>query len=112
MELSVIQKCYEIKKAIHLLVIKLKKEHRYGLGKHTEDSVYGILEHILGAKQASKFQKNNYLQKALAYLDLFRLNLRLILDLKLIENNTDLWKIHNDTTELGKMLGGWLRSVK
>lgn len=111
MELSVIQRCYAIKKSIHTLANSLDKKYRYGTGKEAEDTAKLILENVLFAKHNSKYSKAPYIMRALVHLDMLRLTLRMMLDLK-IADETAIFQIHEQAAEAGRMLGGWLKSTR
>jgi hypothetical protein len=90
---------------------KLDKAYRYGLGVNSEQSVLGLLDLLFMAQHAPKPHKATYLLKAQAQLDSsLRLKLRLYLELKLV-NATKVFQLQADLQEVGRMLGGWLRSL-
>lgn len=63
------------------------------------------------AKSAPKTLKAGYLLKAVAKLEVSTLKLRLLLELKLV-NETKLFQLQGKLAEIGRMLGGWLRSLQ
>jgi len=63
------------------------------------------------AKNAPKPAKAQYLIKANAMLEIITLKLRLLLDLKLA-NETKIFQLQSETAEIGRMLGGWLKSMQ
>jgi len=62
------------------------------------------------AKYAPKATKGPFLLKAQAKIDILKLYLRLMLDLK-IADETELFKNQQTLIEIGRMLGGWYRSL-
>ncbi len=62
------------------------------------------------AKNAPKPMKSGYLIKASSHLEIIILKLRLYLELK-IANETKIFQIQAKLAEIGKMLGGWLKSL-
>ena len=48
----------------------------------------------------------------MSHLEVLRLKLRLFLELKVTKNETNLFKIQAHNEEIGKMLGGWIRSLE
>lgn len=71
-----------------------------------------LMEHLIMAKHAPKNLKTGYLLKATASLEIVRLMLRLMLELKAVKNEANLFKLQSVLEEIGKMLGGWLRSLE
>jgi len=54
--------------------------------------------------------KGSYLIKASASLEVAIMKVRLLLELKLI-NETNIFQIQAKLEEIGKMIGGWLKST-
>ena len=69
------------------------------------------LEDLVMAKNASKPLKASYLMKASAELEITTLKLRLCLELKL-ENETRIFQAQSHIREIGRMTGGWLKSLQ
>lgn len=109
-ELPILNRVYDVYKTIDSLNEKLPKHKRYGLGSSTEESVLQLLEHLFMAKYAPKSHKAGFLLRAQAQLDTLRLKLRLYLELKLV-NATRVMQLQAALEEIGRMLGGWLKSV-
>jgi hypothetical protein len=65
------------------------------------------------ATNASKPHKSIYIMRAISKNDVLRMQLRLIIDLKLLPPEKRLTKIiqaQAEILEIGKMLGGWLKT--
>lgn len=80
------------------------------MGISLENSVLDLLENLIMAKNAPKPLKAGYLIKASAKLETATLKLRLLLELKLT-NETKIFQLHSQMEEIGRMLGGWRKSV-
>lgn len=63
------------------------------------------------AKNAPKPLKGSYLLRASGHIEVARLKLRLFLDLKLA-NETKIFQAQSTLEEIGRMLGGWLKSLQ
>ena len=109
--LPVINKTYDVYKDIIGLNTKLEKRWRYSLGLSTENSVLECLEILVMAKNAPKPLKVGYLIKAIAKLETIILKVRLIMEFDL-GGKTRLFQLQSKLSEIGRMLGGWLRSVQ
>jgi hypothetical protein len=109
--LPVINKTYEVYKAIIDLDTKLEKRWRHSLGISLENSILDFMEILVMAKSAPKPLKAGYLLKAVGKLEISTLKLRLLLELKLV-NETKLFQIQAKLAEIGRMLGGWLKAAQ
>ncbi|MCC7197404.1 four helix bundle protein [Candidatus Peregrinibacteria bacterium] len=109
--LPIINKTYEAYKAIIDLNNKLEKRWRNSLGLGLENSVLDCMEILVMAKSAPKPLKAGYLLKAIAKLEISTLKLRLLLELKLV-NETKLFQLQAKLAEIGRMLGGWLKATQ
>lgn len=110
-ELPIILQVYSLYRPIDDLNEKLPKRRRYSLGVSTEQSVLELLKQLISAKHAPKSHKSLYLIKAQSELEILRFKLRLYLELGLA-NETRIMQLQSQVAEIGRMLGGWLKSVK
>lgn len=88
-----------------------EKRWRYSLMVSLEQSILDCLSELVMAKNAPKALKGPYLLKASSHLEVARLKLRLCLELK-VANETSIFQAQNRIQEVGRMLGGWLKSVQ
>jgi hypothetical protein len=109
--LPIINKTYDAYKAIIDLNNKLEKRRRYTLGLSLENSILDCMEILVMAKKAPKNLKAAYLIKASSKLEVSTLKLRLLLELALV-NETKIFQLQTKLDEIGRMLGGWLKSVQ
>ena len=70
-----------------------------------------MIELIIMAGYLPREQKLPSLQKVSIKLDLLKILLRLAIDTKCIDNNK-YQQILSQTLEIGRMLGGWIKTVK
>ena len=89
----------------------MTKRWRLTLGKSAELSILSLLEQLVMAKNAPKTMKAASLLKASGILEVLTLKLRLMLELQLV-NETRVFQMQSQTQEIGRMLGGWLKSVQ
>lgn len=108
-ELKIINDFYLLVKWYGNLLAKFPRNHRYGLGVRIENTLYDLLELLLEAKLSA--QKKSLLNKISLKLEELRFLVRLTFDLKLISATQ-----HHAFTEqidnLGKQLGGWIKSTQ
>ncbi len=88
----------------------LSKRFRYTLGQNTENLVISLMESLIYAKNSPIPIKSSYLIKAQAALEILALNLRMLLELKLV-NETQAFQIQSKFQEVGRMIGGWKKSL-
>lgn len=112
MEIPIIQKTYEVYKGVVDINNHLDKRWRYSLGHSLEESVLALLDSLIVAKHAPKTLKTSYLLRAMSHLEISRLKLRLVLEFKAVKNETNIFRIQLHNDEIGKMLGGWIRSLE
>lgn len=110
-EIPIFKKCYELYKLLHSYRPGLPKADRHGLWQRAENTCLKILELILSASQQPKSAKLPILEAASIKLSLLRVFIRLAKDTRAIDlkKYTDL---QARVDEVGRMLGGWLRSLK
>jgi len=78
------------------------------LGQKIDNTALEILETITLAGISNQ-NKLNLLEKASQKLDLLKILIRLADDLKILDNKKYL-EIQQKIQEIGKMLGGWIKS--
>lgn len=102
---------YDFYKLLHQYVNLFPKSEKYTLGRKLKDISLEILELIIQAGYISKEQKTQVLNRASVKLDLLKILIRLSLDIKALDNKKYL-KLQSYLQEIGKMLGGWIRSTR
>jgi len=111
MELSlpIINKTYDAYKTLVDINHKLNKRWAFSVGLSTENSLLNLLEQLIMAKNAPKPLKAAYLIKTSAYWETVTLKVRLLLELGLVDE-TRIFQLQANLAEIGRMLGGWLKS--
>ena len=107
--LAIFEKTYELILWIYPTVNKFPKSQRFVLGQHIEDIILKILEGIIEANQERN--KIPYLKQISVNLDKLRILIRLSKDLRFISIKQYGFAT-NKVNEIGKMLGGWLKSCR
>lgn len=94
------------------VVEKMPKRNKYTLGQKTDDITLEIMEYLITASNNSHREtKLKYLKKASIKLDLLKVLLRMGEEIKAIPTKRYL-ALEEMLQEIGKMLGGWIRSVR
>lgn len=84
------------------------KSERFRLGKRLEDAIFFFYEYLLAATRSKKAA--SALQQADLELDKLRLYVRLGHARKLLDNRQYEYAV-NSLMEIGKLLGGWIKSI-
>ena len=107
--LPIFEKTYELILWLYPTVNKFPKSQRFVLGQRIENTILRILEGIIDANQERN--KLSYLKQTSVELDKLRILIRLSKDLRFIsirQYGFGAGKIN----EIGKMLGGWIKSCR
>jgi four helix bundle protein len=110
-EIPILQKTYDFYRELYLVVEKIPKKDKYTLGEKIENTTLDLMEYLIAASYSSKEKKNAYLSHANIKLDLLKTLIRLAEDLRAIPTKKYL-QLEDKLQEIGKMLGGWIRSTK
>lgn len=108
--LPIINLSYEVYKTTVDIVNHADKRWRYSLGVSLENSILELIQELIMAKNAPRPLKTTYLIKATSHLEVTRLKYRLLLEFK-IANETRIFQTQSKLAEIGRMLGGWLKSL-
>ncbi|MBP7767274.1 four helix bundle protein [Candidatus Saccharibacteria bacterium] len=110
-ELPVINRTQELYEQISKITDKFPSLQKQTIGKRVENSTLLLLELLIMAKHAPTAHKGPYLIKASAQTEIIQFHLRILLNRKLA-NETTLHQLQAKVIEIGRMLGGWRKSVQ
>jgi len=103
-------KTYELYKTFYSYLPKFPKRDRYTLGQKCELILLDLLENIIVAGYLSKLEKLPLLRKISIKLDVLKVLFRLGKDIKVIDHKKYI-EFESYFIEIGRMLGGWIKSV-
>ena len=107
----IIVSIYQLYGSFHELLTTFPKSERYSLGTTCQTEMLLILKQCLkSASTSEQNKKAEYLHEASASLDTLRLLLCLCKDCKCIHNQP-YQQLDSKLSEIGRMLGGWLKST-
>ncbi|MDO8486432.1 MAG: diversity-generating retroelement protein Avd [Candidatus Staskawiczbacteria bacterium] len=109
--MSVIQKLVSIYKLWHEYLSNFPKDSRYTLGSKIDSSFLEVIENIIKAEYSDKVEKHIFLKKASTKLDLLKFFLQISWEIKSLDNKKYI-NLSEKLNEVGKMLGGWIKSIK
>ncbi len=110
-DIPIFKKTYELYRNIYILRQSIPKQDKYTLWQRIENVNLNIIEGILQASELFKQDKLPALEKASVRLNLLRMLIRLAKDIKII-NNKKYTSLQSQIDEIGRMLGGWIKSTK
>ena len=111
LSLPIINSGYNLYKNIADITNHCDKRWRFSLGVSVENTILSCLENLIFAKNAPKPLKAGYLLKANTDLEICVLKLRLFLEFDLA-NETRIFQCQAICREIGRMLGGWIKSLQ
>ncbi|MCD4693746.1 four helix bundle protein [bacterium] len=110
-DIPIIAKLSEAYQLWHSFLIHLPKITRFTLGKKIDNLFTDCLEIALQASYQPKNKKSDTIKKLNAKFDILKFFLKLLWELKAIDTNK-LTAISTPLTEIGKMIGGWMKFYK
>ncbi len=87
------------------------KDSRYTLGNKIDSLLLETIENTIKAGYSSKTEKEIFLKRASVQLDLLKFFLRISWEIQSLDNKKYI-RLSEKLDEVGKMLGGWLKSIK
>lgn len=111
LETPIFSKTYALYKLFYTCLAGFPKRDRYALGQRCEETLLKLMEGIIAATSQPQPKKLTILKRASGRLDMMKVWLRLAADLKLLDRKKYI-ELEEMVQEIGRMLGGWMRSVK
>ncbi len=102
---------YELYKEIYTLRFTVPKIDRYAIWQRVENTNLEVLEGILRAIGLPKSEKAGVLEESSNKLNMLRVFIRLAKDVRAIDNKKYII-LQEKLDEIGRMLGGWIKSTK
>ena len=110
-DIPILKKAYDLYKRFYVLGTKVPKQDRYSIFLKSENCLLEVIEGIIKASQLSKNEKLPVLKETSSSLGMFKFFVRLMKDVKTIDlKNYTIIEAHVD--EIGRMLGGWIKSTQ
>jgi len=108
-ELPIYKSCYDLLLEIFLFTKNFSKDFKYTVGESIKKETVELLTLIFRAN--SRTDKHAVLQEAREHIEVIRLLIRLMKDLKQISLKNFV-KINQKVEEVSKQLTGWQKAVK
>jgi len=110
-DIPIFKKTYELYKEFYVLRNYVSRQDRYTIWQRCENLILDILENILWASQLSRTEKLPVLEKSSLRLNFLRVFFRLCKEIKVLDNRKYVL-LEENVDEIGRMLGGWIKSTK
>jgi four helix bundle protein len=110
-DIPIFKKSYDLYKTFHEYRRVVPKQDRFTIFERSESAILEVIECIMQASGESKKEKLPTLERASLKLNTLRVFVRLMKDVKAIDGKKYI-NIESAIDEIGRMLGGWIRSVK
>ncbi|MDE1970080.1 MAG: diversity-generating retroelement protein Avd [Patescibacteria group bacterium] len=111
LDIPIFKKTYDFFKEFYIFELDFPKKDRYTLGQYCEEYILQILKDIMLAAQITKDRKLPILESASGKLDMLKVFIRLTNDVDALSDKRYV-VCQNHIQEIGKMLGGWIRSTR
>ncbi len=112
-DVPIFKQTYDLYKTFYGYRNLIPKQDRYAIYERCESLILDVLENILVASKLSKTDKEKpaTLERASAKLNLLRVFIRLMKETRAIDAKKYL-ALQAAIDEIGRMLGGWIRSTR
>ncbi|MBI2674492.1 MAG: four helix bundle protein [Candidatus Yanofskybacteria bacterium] len=108
--LPIIQRLIVVYKVWHEYLPRFSKDHRYTLGFKIDSFFVEIIEILYEAQYINFRRKQPYLVKASSKFDTLKFFLQILWEIGGIDNKKYI-HLFNHLAEVGKMLGGWVKTI-
>jgi hypothetical protein len=110
LDIPIFHKVYDLYKLLHSYHNRIPKSERYTLWQKCENTTLSLLEALIETGHKKGDERLHSLYVISDKLDLLKVLIRLAKDTRTIDNPQYL-AIQTIIQEIGKMIGGWIKSV-
>ncbi len=110
-DIPIFKKAYDLYKTFHEYRRLIPKQDRFTLFERCEQTILDLIEGIMQASSQKQQEKVATLERASLKLNMLRVFVRLMKDVKSLDGKKYI-ALENIIDEIGRMLGGWIRSSK
>lgn len=111
LDIPIFKKSYDLYKTFYGYRTTVPKQDRYTIWQRCDTAMLDMIGGILQASQVTKHEKVAILEAVSVNLNLLRVLIRLAKDTRAIDTKKYI-VMQEMIDEIGRMLGGWLRSSK
>lgn len=110
LDIPIFHKVYDLYKTLHILHSSIPKSQRYTLWQKCEDTALMLLEILIDTSHRKGTDRLESLHYFSNKLDLMKVLIRLAKETRTIDHKQYL-AIQENIQEMGRMVGGWIKSV-
>ncbi len=110
-DIPIFKKAYDLYRIFNDYHRLIPKKDRFTTFERAENTLLDVLTGIFKASTQSKQEKIGTLNDVSVKLNLLRVFIRLMKDTKALDNKK-YTLIQSEIDEIGRMLGGWIRSLR
>lgn len=110
LDIPIFHKIYDLYKLIYGYHNQIPKSARYTLWQNCETTTLALLETLIETSHRRGEERTQLIYHISNKLDLLKVLIRLAKDTRVIDNKQYL-EIQTIIQEIGKMVGGWIKSV-
>lgn len=110
-DIPIFKQSYELYKTFYGYRNNVLRQDRYTLWQKTENLILEIIEDIFLASFISKSERLPVLERTSIKLNNLKVFVRLLKELKILDNDKYL-VLQEVVDEIGRQLGGWIKSTK
>ena len=111
LDIPIIHKTYDLYRALHELERTIPKMERFTVWQRSQNLCLDILQGLLSIGYQAPERRADGLLRIAPLVDMLRVFLRLSFDVKAL-NQKKYITLQESLDEIGRMLGGWIKSVK
>lgn len=111
LEVPIIHHTYELFRSLHALTPTIPKLSRYTLWQRCQNISLDILQGFIATGYTAPDQRAERLTRISESVDLLRVLIRLCFDTKVIHQKSYI-ALQQALDDIGRMLGGWLKSIR
>lgn len=109
-DIPILKKAYDLYRTLDEYRKVIPKQHRFTIYTRSEEITLDVIEKFYEAGYLKGDNKENLLNEASTKLNILRLFVRLMKDTRAIDGKKYII-LQTSIDEIGRMLGGWLRSI-
>mgnify|MGYP001604000411 CR=1 FL=1 len=109
LKLPVIKKLYELYKLFYSYRVLVPKQDRFAIWQQCDNIMLDIFENAMFAVYSQKLEKNAILKHVSKKLNVLRILIRLMKETSVLDNKKYI-ALQEYIDEIGRMIGGWMRS--
>jgi len=110
-DVPIVRKTYELHQTLHDFQRTIPKADRYTIWQRCENRSLEILEGFIRTTYLPQNMRPQHLLNISAHVDMLRIFIRLCFDVKAISQKKFI-DLQAKVDEIGRMLGGWIKSLK